>query len=119
MHTRTQEKGAVTPQETDADLPRSVQESLAEARVGGGLLAGLGALSAAVCAWDLLKEVAITFISSTMLLLLLLLLSHFSRVRLCETPETAAHQAPLSLGFFRQEHWNGLPFPFPTHESEK
>ena len=34
---------------------------------------------------------------------LLLLLSHFSRVRLCATPETAAHQAPLPLGFSRQE----------------
>ena len=52
-------------------------------------------------------------------LLLLLLLSHFSRVRLCATPETAAHQAPLSLGFSRQEHWRGLPFPSPMHESEK
>ena len=31
----------------------------------------------------------------------------------------AAHQAPLSLGFSRQEHWNGLPFPSPMHESEK
>ena len=29
------------------------------------------------------------------------------------------HQAPPSLGFFRQEHWNGLPFPSPMHESEK
>ena len=27
----------------------------------------------------------------------------------------AAHQAPLSLGFSRQEHWNGLPFPSPPH----
>ena len=54
-----------------------------------------------------------------LLLLLLLLLSHFSRVRLCATPETAAHQAPLSLGFSRQEHWSGLPFPSPMHESEK
>ena len=52
-------------------------------------------------------------------LLLLLLLSHFSRVRLCATPETAAHQAPPSLGFSRQEHWSGLPFPSPMHESEK
>ena len=51
--------------------------------------------------------------------LLLLLLSHSSRVRLCETPETAAHQAPPSLGFSRQEHWSGLPFPPPVHESEK
>ena len=40
----------------------------------------------------------------------LLLLSHFSRVRLCVTPEMAAHQAPLSLGFSRQEHWSGLSF---------
>ena len=51
--------------------------------------------------------------------LLLLLLSRFSHVRLCATPETAAHQAPLSLGFSRQEHWSRLPFPSPTHESEK
>ena len=29
-----------------------------------------------------------------------------------------AHQAPLSLGFSRQEHWSGLPFPSPKHESE-
>ena len=49
----------------------------------------------------------------------LLLLSHFSHVWLCATPETAAYQAPLSLGFSRQEHWSGLPFPSPVHESEK
>ena len=51
--------------------------------------------------------------------LLLLLLSHFSRVRLCVTPSTAAHQAPPSLGFSGQEHQSGLPFPSPMHESEK
>ena len=51
--------------------------------------------------------------------MLLLLLSRFSRVQLCATPETAAHQAPPSLGFSRQEHWSGLPFPSPMHESEK
>ena len=50
---------------------------------------------------------------------LLLLLSCFSRVQLCATPETAAHQAPLSLGFSRQEQWSGLPLPSPMHESEK
>ena len=49
----------------------------------------------------------------------LLLLSHFSRVQLCATPETAAHQAPPSLGFSRQEYWSGLTFPSPMHESEK
>ena len=42
-----------------------------------------------------------------LLLLLLLLLSHFSHVQLCVNPQTAAHQAPPSLGFSRQEHWSG------------
>ena len=50
---------------------------------------------------------------------MLLLLSHFSRVQLCATPWTAAHQAPPSLGFSRQEYWSGLPFPSPMYESEK
>ena len=45
--------------------------------------------------------------------------SHFSRVRLCVMPQMTAHQAPPSLGFSRQEHWRGLPFPSPMHESEK
>ena len=62
----------------------------------------------------------IPFVATWMdLLLLLLLLSLFSHVRLCATPETAAHQAPPSPGFSRQEHWSGLPFPSPMHESEK
>ena len=51
--------------------------------------------------------------------LLLLLLSPFIRVWLCAIPETAAHQAPPSLGFSRQEHWSGLPVPSTMHESEK
>ena len=50
---------------------------------------------------------------------LLLLLSRFSSVRLCATPQMAAHQAPPSLGSSRHEHWSGLPFPSPMHESEK
>ena len=45
-----------------------------------------------------------------LLVLLLLLLSRFSRIRLC-----AAHQAPPSLGFIRQEYRSGLPFPSPMH----
>ena len=57
-------------------------------------------------------------IAGLLLLLLLLLLSRFSRVRLCATPSMEAHQAPPSLGFSRQEHWSGLPFPSPMHESE-
>jgi len=64
-----------------------------------------------------------TFVGKVMSLLfntlLLLLLSCFSRVRLCAIPEIAAHQAPPSLGFSRQEHWSGLPLPSPMHESEK
>ena len=38
------------------------------------------------------------------------LLSH---VQLFATPWTIAHQAPLSMGFSRQEYWSGLPFPYP------
>ena len=41
------------------------------------------------------------------------MLSHFSRVQLFVTPWTVAHQAPLSMGFSRQEYWSGLPFPPP------
>ena len=37
---------------------------------------------------------------------------------LCD-PIDSSHQAPPSLGFSRQEHWSGLPFPSPMHESEK
>ena len=54
-----------------------------------------------------LEWVAISFSNACML-------SHFSHVGLCATPQTAAHQAPLSLGFSRQEYWSGLPFPSPT-----
>ena len=39
--------------------------------------------------------------------------------QLCLTLKTAAHQAPLSLGFSRQEYWSGLPFPSPIPKSEK
>ena len=45
---------------------------------------------------------------------MLLLLSCFSCVRLCATLWTAAHQAPLSTGFSRQEYWNRLWFPSPV-----
>ena len=49
----------------------------------------------------------------SMLLLLLLLLSHFSRVRPLATPWTAPYQAPPSMGFSRQQYWNGVPLPSP------
>ena len=46
------------------------------------------------------------------------MLSSFSRVQLFVTPRTVAHQAPLSMGFSRQEYWSGLPYspgvlPYP------
>ena len=55
----------MTPQETDPDLPVSVQKSPEKGWVSSGPLQGLRALSVAVPAWDLLKEVAIIFITST------------------------------------------------------
>ena len=67
------------------------------------------------CVWDF----SIEWLQLHGNLVLLLLLSSFSRVRLSATPQTAVHQAPRSLGFSRQEHWSGLPFPSPMHESEK
>ena len=36
-----------------------------------------------------------------------------SRVQLFGTPWTVAHQAPLSMGFSRQEYWSGVPLPSP------
>ena len=41
------------------------------------------------------------------------MLSCFSHARLCMTPWTAALQAPLSMGFSRQEYWSGMPYPPP------
>ena len=38
-----------------------------------------------------------------------------SRVRLLATPWTAAHQAPPSMGFSRQEYWSGVPLPSPKY----
>ena len=64
---------------------------------------------------SLAREGFWTLYVSPLLLLLLLLLSRFSRVWLC----APARQAQPSLGFSRQEHWSGLPFPSPRHESEK
>ena len=43
-----------------------------------------------------------------------LLLSHVSHVRFLATPWTVAYQAPLSIGFPRQEYWSGLPLPSPV-----
>ena len=42
-----------------------------------------------------------------------------SRVRLLATPWTAAHQAPPSMGFSRQEYWSGVPLPSPLELSKQ
>ena len=52
-----------------------------------------------------------TFPQMQIFVTLLLLRNHFSRIQLCVTLWNAAHQAPLSTGFPRQEYWSGLPFP--------
>ena len=49
-------------------------------------------------------------------------LSRFGHVQLFATPRTVAHQAPLSMEFFRQQYLSGLPSPppgiFPTQGSK-
>ena len=50
------------------------------------------------------------------------MLCYAKSLQLCPTlcdPIDGSHQAPLSLGLSRQEHWSGLPFPSLMHESEK
>ena len=44
-------------------------------------------------------------------------LSHFSRVQLCATLWTIVHQAPLSMGFSKQEYWSGVVMPSPRGSS--
>ena len=44
--------------------------------------------------------------------------SHSISVRLFMTPWTAAHQAPPSMGFSKQEYWSGVPLPSPMHDSK-
>ena len=60
-----------------------------------------------------LEWVAISFSNAWKWKVRVKLLSH---VQLSPTPWTAAHQAPLSMGFSRQEYWNGVLLPSPTRE---
>ena len=53
------------------------------------------------------------FMFSSQLALQHVLPSHVSRVHLFVTPWTIAHQAPLSMGFSRQEYWSRMPCPLP------
>ena len=60
-----------------------------------------------------LERVAISFSSAWKWKVKVKSLSH---VRLLATSWTATYQAPLSMGFSRQEHWSGVPFPFPGED---
>ena len=44
-----------------------------------------------------------------------MIVKSLSHVRLPATPWTAAYQAPPSMGFSRQEYWNGVPLPSPNY----
>ena len=65
------------------------------------------------CSMSLIREVKIKttmrYHLMSVRMLLLLLLSHFSHVQLLVAPWTAAYEAPLSMGFPRQEYWSRLP----------
>ena len=63
-------------------------------------------LKDSTCRFHVGKDATIYFVLSVFMLLL----RSVNRVRLCATPYTAAHQAPLSLGFSRKEHWVGCRF---------
>ena len=65
-----------------------------------------------------IKSASPTWQTYPLPLLLLLLLSHLSHVQLCD-PKKGSPPGSPSLGLSSQEHWSGLPFPSPMHESEK
>ena len=54
-----------------------------------------------------------TMVAKNLLTILVYVCCILSRVQLLATPQTFTHQAPLSMGFPRQEYWSGLPFPSP------
>ena len=67
--------------------------------------------------WELKKSIANTRAESLLSWEVKMKVKSLSHIRLFATPWTVAHQVPLSMGFFRQEYWSGLPFPSPglTH----
>ena len=65
------------------------------------------------CLWDSPHKNTGVGCHSLLHMSTMMLLHRFSRVQLFATPWTAAHQAPPSMGFSRQEYWSGVPLPFP------
>ena len=102
--TRTQEKGAVTPQKTDTDLSGSVQEPPLEAWFGG--VVACCRVGGSECGSTCMGS----FGGGCHYLHCSLKVKSLSHVRHFATPWIAAYQAPLSMGFSRQECWSELPF---------
>ena len=101
--------GPITSWQIDGETVETVSAFI----LGGSKITADGDCSHEIKRCLLLRRKAMTN------LLLLLLLNCFSRIQLCATPWTSAYQASPSMGFSRQEHWSGLPFPSPMHESGK
>ena len=76
----------------------------------------VGSTVQVLCHWSSLQktlECLVSTLELSELSHISCVLSHVSCVRLFEILGTIAHQAPLSMGFSRQECWSGLPFPSP------
>ena len=110
--TKIMASGSITSWEIDGETGETV-ETVSDFILGGSQITADGDCSHEIKRCLLLRRKAMTN------LLLLLLLNCFSRIQLCATPWTSAYQASPSMGFSRQEHWSGLPFPSPMHESGK
>ena len=83
-----------------------------EAGVDPGDSAPVEILESRGCS-PLLSALLRLWLETSDLFLMCGMLSHFSRVQLFVTSWTIACQAPLPMGFFRQEYWSGLPYPPP------
>ena len=107
----------------ETDLPEGTRGSKSSIVKSHTITLKLICFDASINKYFLILKLTFGFIydkhANYTILLLLLLLSPFSGVQLCATPWTAAYQASPSMGFSRQEHWSGVPFPSPMHESGK
>ena len=100
QETKIMASGPIISWQIDGEIMETVTDSV----LGGSKITADGD-----CSHEIKRRLLLG--RKAMINLLLLLLSRFSRVRLYAAPQTAAHQAPQSLGFSRQEYWSELPFP--------
>ena len=75
---------------------------------------GISTLFFSTLTWELRKQRRQAAAQIPCLLYYACVLIRFSHVQLFATPWTVARQAPLYMGFSRQEYWSGLPFPSPV-----